>query len=295
MHQTYSNRISNPTPTVGRIISIKPFHSKFVTERQVDIWLPKGYNPRHKKPYSVIYMHDGQNLFDTKYAFNGQSWSVDITTQSLIDSGMIKPTIIVGIWNSTRRFEEYLPEPAISKLSSYQQYMLKAKQKGNSLSNDYLRFIVEELKPTIDHRFSVYADLQHTFISGSSMGGLISIYALAAYPHIFGGAACMSTHWPLILEQADISYSRPFMIYLAQHLPSPDIHRIYFDHGTETMDSNYEIHQREMDKVMVSLGYTYGKNWISNRFEGDAHNESAWGRRFTVPLQFMLKADSSLK
>ncbi len=280
---------SKPTPEVGSLISIKKFQSRYVDSRQVDIWLPKGFDPKKDQRYAVLYMQDGQNLFDTRYAFNGQIWAADVTMQKLIDAGSIKPAIIVGIWNTPKRFEEYLPKPAIEGLSPYQQYMLKGERSGVSLSDEYLRYIVEELKPYIDKNYPVESGPENTFIGGSSMGGLISAYAVAKYPDVFGGAACMSTHWPLSLESNDTAFSRPFMRYLAENLPSPGIHRIYFDFGTETLDARYEVHQQVMDSVMQSLGYTAGKDWLSLKFEGHPHNEAAWKKRFNEPLRFLMR------
>jgi predicted alpha/beta superfamily hydrolase len=288
MSQLTTTAKSTPKPKRGSIISIPAFQSKWVQSRQVDIWLPDGFSTNHTKQYAVLYMQDGQNLFDRKFGFNGQTWAADVSTQKLINKGLIPPTIIVGIWNTPKRLEEYLPKPAITGLSPYQQFILRGERSGISLSDEYLKFIVEELKPYIDSNFPVNTDPWHTFIGGSSMGALISAYALASYPEVFGGAACMSTHWPLSLESNDTSFSMPFMLYLSNNLPTRSNHRIYYDFGTETIDSRYELHQKIMDSVMQSLGYTMGANWLTRKFEGHAHNEEAWRKRFDVPLKFLL-------
>jgi predicted alpha/beta superfamily hydrolase len=279
---------TSPKPQYGSIDSIKDFNSEFVDKRQVDIWLPDGFEPDKDQKYAVLYMHDGQNLFDTRYGYNGQIWAADVSMQHLIDAGKVPPAIIVGIWNTPKRFEEYLPAPAFKGLTAYQQYLIKGERNGVTRSDEYLQFIVSELKPYIDSHYPTHTGPEHTFISGSSMGGLISAYALAAYPKVFGGAACLSTHWPLSLESNDTAFSRPFMLYLAQNLPAPGSHKIYFDFGTETLDARYELHQHVMDSVMQSMGYEQGLNWMTRKFEGDAHNEDAWRKRFTVPLKFLM-------
>jgi predicted alpha/beta superfamily hydrolase len=278
---------NTPKPKTGSIISIPSFQSAWVQSRQVDIWLPNGFNPESGQKYDVLYMHDGQNMFDRRFGFNRQIWAADVCAQSLIDKGLIRPVIIVGIWNTPQRFEEYLPKPAITGLSPYQQFILKGDRSGISLSDEYLKFIVEELKPYVDIHLPVHTNPWHTFTGGSSMGGLISAYAVASYPHVFGGAACMSTHWPLHLDSYDTSYSMPFMIYLSRHLPVGTAHRMFYDFGTETLDSRYELHQNVMDSVMQSIGYTQGENWITRKFEGHAHNEASWRKRFDVPLRFL--------
>ncbi len=278
----------SPKPQHGSIISLKQFPSEYVDKRQVDIWLPEGFDPASKQKYAVLYMHDGQNLFDTHYGFNGQIWAADVSMQQLIDDGKVLPTIIVGIWNTPKRFEEYLPAPAFNGLTAYQQYLIKGEHRGAMRSNEYLQFIVKEIKPYIDAHYPTHKGPEHTFISGSSMGGLISAYALAVYPEVFGGAACLSTHWPLSLESNDTAFSRPFMLYLAKNLPAPGSHKIYFDYGTETLDARYELHQNVMDSVMKSMGYVHGVNWETRKFEGDAHNEAAWRARFAFPLKFLM-------
>jgi pimeloyl-ACP methyl ester carboxylesterase len=139
---------------------------------------------------------------------------------------------------------------------------------------------------------------------GSSMGGLISLYALAEYPHIFGAAGCVSTHWPLLLPpegqelgDADVdAVATAFEGYLKSALPRPGSHRIYFDHGTETLDRHYGRYQARIDRLLASRGWQQGVNWVSRNFPGDGHNEQAWRGRVDVPLRFLLatqgKADA---
>lgn len=144
-----------------------------------------------------------------------------------------------------------------------------------------------ELKPYIDKHFPVKSDRDNTFIMGSSMGGLISIYALTEYPHIFAGAACLSTHWPGSFNQDDNPIPDAFLSYLEQHLPQPGTHRIYFDYGTETLDAWYPPLQARVDKLMKQKGFT-DHHWLTREFTGAAHTENAWAARLHIPLQFLL-------
>jgi predicted alpha/beta superfamily hydrolase len=112
------------------------------------------------------------------------------------------------------------------------------------------------------------------------MGGLISLYAICEYPHIFGGAGCVSTHWP-VLKQLIINY-------LNTHLPDPANHKLYFDFGTDGLDAEYEPYQIKVDKVLQKGGYVAGKNWITHKFDGHSHHESYWRKRVHIPLKFFL-------
>jgi enterochelin esterase-like enzyme len=112
------------------------------------------------------------------------------------------------------------------------------------------------------------------------MGALISAYAMAEYPETFGGAACISTHWP--------AGDGAVIDYLAKHLPAPGAHKFYFDYGTETLDASYEPFQQRMDAVMKSAGYTEGRDWVTQKFPGAEHSEKSWRQRVEVPLQFLL-------
>ena len=152
----------------------------------------------------------------------------------------------------------------------------------SELSTDnYLRFLVQELKPFIDKSYSTLTGRADTFVMGSSMGGLASLYALSEYPEIFGGAGCLSTHWP---AGKDV-----FLEWFKAHLPNAGEHKIYFDYGTATLDSLYEPYQLQMDHSMRQLGYTQGVDWITMKFPGAEHNEAAWRARVHIPLEFLLK------
>ena len=262
------------------------FISQFVPPRHVDVWLPENYNTQLDQNYSVLYMHDGQNLFDPKTATHGQTWGVAEALANLRNRNAVRPTIIVGIFNTPNRWAEYLPERPFnhpngaSLLNKFKAYL------SQPISSDnYLKFIVEELKPAIDKAYRTKPNQEETFIMGSSMGGLISLYALCEYPDIFAGAACLSTHWPAVEEI--------ILPYLAKALPQPGQHKLYFDYGTETLDALYEPLQKPVDAIMLGKRYTAGQDWLTRCFEGAEHNESAWRARVKLPLTFLLKYRAS--
>lgn len=283
-----------PKVSMGKLVRIANFESKFVPARNIDIWLPDNYNSKTK--YSVLYMHDGQMLFDSSTTWNKQAWDVDDVLGKLIQDQILKPCIVVGIWNTANRHPEYFPQKPFYSLTPEEQAQILTAARVNAtvtllgdgpVSDNYLKFIVQELKPAIDANYSTLTDAAHTFIMGSSMGGLISMYAICEYPDVFGGAACLSTHWPGTFTVEGNPIPTAFLNYLKDHLPSPKTHRIYFDYGTATLDALYKPFQLQANEIMKQAGYTE-KNWITREFVGEDHSEKAWHKRLHVPLSFLM-------
>ncbi len=266
----------------GRIERHKGFPSRLVIAREVDVWLPPGYDADTRARYPVVYMQDGQNLFVAATSYAGESWSVDKAMLHLISSGQSRGAIIVGVWNTeANRAAEYMPQKA-TPVSDAKDIEGLFTHDSHPISSDaYLKFLVTELKPFIDRTHRTETGRQHTFVMGSSMGGLISAYAMAEYPDVFGGAGCMSTHWP--------AGDGVVIDYLAKHLPKPGIHKFYFDYGTATLDSQYGPYQQRMDAVLRAGGYKPGSDWITRRFPGADHSEKSWRARVEVPLAFFLE------
>ncbi len=279
----------------GKLERLADFPSEFVSARNVDVWLPEGYSS--EKEYAVLYMHDGQMLYDASATWNKQEWAVDEVMGQLIEDGKVRDCIVVGVWNPGRgRHADYFPLIPFRMLDIGLQDSLMHKvnrSEDEALfaypvnSDNYLKFIVKELKPWIDQHYATKTDRDNTFVAGSSMGGLISWYAICQYPDVFGGAACLSTHWPGSFDAENNPIPDAFMSYLRRNLPDPKTHKIYFDYGTETLDALYEPYQKKADEVMRSRGYTE-KNWITQKFEGADHSENAWKERLHIPFTFLL-------
>ena len=284
-----------PKVVSGKIDRIENFKSEYVTARNVDIWLPEGYTD--DKEYAVLYMHDGQMLFDPATTWNKQAWNVDDIASKLMNAGKVRDFIVVGVWNGgTTRHPDYFPQEPYESLSDEQLEQLYTQFKAEDLkvaknfkpnSDDYLKFLVEELKPYIDRNYDVMTDRENTFIAGSSMGGLISMYAICEYPDVFGGAACLSTHWPGTHSLENNPIPQAFYNYMDENLPDPETHKIYFDCGNQTLDAMYPELQQQVDKVMLKNGYD-SNNWITKFFPGENHSEIAWEKRFHMPLEFLL-------
>ena len=266
----------------GRLERYAAFPSAHVAPRAVDVWLPPGYDAAPERAYPVFYMHDGQNLFEPSWAFAGVDWGIDEAMVRLIEQGATAGAIVVGVWKVEQRRREYMPQKPLAIASVREAARLYAGEPDfEAWSDRYLRFLVEELKPHIDATYRTTPEQASTFVMGSSMGGLISLYALCEYPAVFGGAACVSTHWPIGKEA--------LVDWFGAALPTPGAHRIYFDFGTATLDALYEPYQRRMDRAMQAAGYRRDVDWTTRKFEGAEHSEASWRERVDVPLRFLLQ------
>ena len=254
------------------------FPSKFVAARNVDVWLPPDFS--EDKKYPVLYMHDGQNIFEPISSIGSVAWEIDKAITRLVNAKKIPGAIVVGVWNSGIRWREYMPQKVyeVPEFEKDRPAFIE-RAGGDSISDSYLKFLVEEVKPFVDEKYPTLSDQQKTFIMGSSMGGLISLYAISQYPNVFRGAGCLSTHWS--------AGSGTLVNEMGKSLPDPGSHKLYFDYGTKGLDADYEPFQLQMDKYLREAGYDE-LNWMTRKFEGADHNEAAWRARVEIPLEFLL-------
>jgi predicted alpha/beta superfamily hydrolase len=265
----------------GTVEHLAPLQSKFVDRRNVEVWLPPGYATAEPRRYPVIYVHDGQNVFDPATSFIGVDWGIDETMTRLITEQKIPEAIIVAIWNTPKRLSEYMPQRALERVAESELDGMFRPVRQQPLGDAYLKYLVTELKPAVDARYRTRPDRAHTSVMGSSMGGLISLAAICEYPEVFGGAACLSTAWTVAGGVAARD--------LEKILPDPTTHKIYFDFGTETKDGRYEALQQEVDAQMKRAGFAAGVNWITKSFPGAEHSERAWQKRVHEPVEFLLR------
>jgi len=273
-----------PPPASGRIERLAQFASKNVAPRHVDVWLPADYSD--SKRYAVLYLMDGQNL---------QAWGADAAMARLMKDGKVPDTLIVAVWHGAeQRYAEYFPQKVLAAVPTTlrHEYVSKA-QNGKAQADAFLRFLVEELKPAIDRRFATKAGPRDTFIAGSSMGGLLALYALCEYPQVFGGAAALSAHWVGVppawgdKRLRNAAFPLAMLNYLALQLPGPGRHRLWLDRGTDALDSLYAPSLALFGDLLHERGYTEA-DAVTKVFEGAGHNERDWAARLDEPLSFLL-------
>ena len=203
----------------------------------------------------------------------------------LMAEGSVKRTIVVGIDNTPERLRELLP----GKIQSYMDED-DIEDPAYALGDSYLKFVTEEVKPFIDSLYRPLTDREHTFIAGSSMGGLISLYALCEYPEVFGGAACLSSHVSMAMLKLpgdNDQWAEAFTSYVHDHLPAANSARVYMDHGTEGLDANYDPWQKKIDTQFRESGWD-DSHFQSLVFGGHDHGETSWAARLDEPLTFLL-------
>ncbi len=276
--------------STGRIERWPNMASKHVDARHIDVWLPPGYHASRR--HAVLYMHDGQMLFDASTTWNKKAWRVDAVAAPLLAAGQLRNCIVVGVWNNgARRHAEYFPQAFLQYLPADLRRDFTSKSLGDKPQSDaYLRFLVEELKPAIDARYATLPDRENTVLMGSSMGGLISVYGLLEYPQVFSAAAALSTHWIGSFERNE-AIPGAALAYLRDKLPgaghsSPAI-RLYMDRGTTELDALYDQAQPRVDALLAQKGCK-PPAFVSRVFEGTGHNEDAWSQRLHIPLAFLL-------
>ena len=288
--------IGSPAAALGRIDTIPAFSSAYVMPRQVTVWTPEGYDPKGP-PLPVLYMHDGENLYEPSHSLSHADWGIAATVSRLIKAGKIPPVIIVGMNSTPLRGREYLPAGIVAKLPEATRTVIEASWKGPSLADAYLAFIILEVKPYVDRHYRTKTDAAHTFIMGSSMGGLISFYAQAEHPEVFGGSASLSLHMlmggPVDMVSVDQKGLEKDVIaafdrYVTDKPLTSEGHKIYVDRGDQTLDAYYGAYTADFDAMMSRHGWNSSDTYMSRTYPGAAHSEPDWARRLDIPLEFLL-------
>jgi enterochelin esterase-like enzyme len=252
-------------PPGGHLRRHEAFRSKFLDQdRDVLVWLPPGYEDSDVR-HPVLYMHDGQNLFEPDTAFQkGEHWRVGETATELIEKGDIEPLIIVGIYNTgDHRKNEYTP--------TYDARL------GGGAADDYGRMIIEELKPLVDMTYRTRPDADSTGIGGSSLGGLVSLYLAFTHPQVFHRVAALSPsvwwNWRAILKTVRQSRSKPPL-------------KIWLDMGTAEGKKGLDD-ARLLKAALVGLGFSVGADLQYAEYEGATHSEKAWAERVGPMLKYL--------
>ena len=242
------------------------FYSVYLkNERDIIIWFPPSYQDSNKR-YPVLYALDGQNLFSPTTAFIGKDWQVDETATRLIQQKKIEEFIVVGIYNTKDRLEEY-------NLWT---------DKGKKFAN----FIIREMKTFVDENYRTITNKSNTFIMGSSLGGLYSFQLVWNYPTIFSKAACLSSSfW--------VDDKKIFEEVKSDENPLKDI-TLYIDCGGEEKELIED--SKEMMKLLEEIGYTKNINLFTHLEKGGKHTEEDWADRLHIPFTklFPRKNDTSI-
>ena len=258
--------------TIAGDIRLHPkFHSKLLNnDRTLVVYVPPGYEQSGDRRFPVLYMQDGQNLFDGRTSYAGVEWQVDEAAERLIDAGQIKPVIIVGIYNTPDRSPEFTPPPT-------------------GRANFYGRFIVEEVKPFIDSHYRTMPDRANTSIGGSSMGGLASLWVAKEHPNVFSQIALLTPFLrvegkPLTdLLGSDAGWLKGRRVWLDMG-PSP---KKYYP-GEDPMGD-----ARAFAKLFESAGLKPAADYKFVEVEGGEHTESSWQARVDEVLMFLYGTEGS--
>jgi len=263
--------VSRTSTLTGDIRYHWAFHApQLNNDRTLIVYLPPGYDEHADERYPVLYMHDGNNIFDAATSFAGE-WNADETAQRLIDAGKLPKLIIVGIYNTPERIAEYTP--------------FRDTEHGGGKGDAYLAFVVETVKPFIDKTYRTQPDRAHTGIAGSSLGGLISLYAACKYPDVFGCAGVIS---PAALTWADGAMLK----YVREHKPGRPA-RLWTDIGTEEGraspgETPPPVRDcRELVRVLEAAGLRPDADFHYEEVAGGQHSEVDWSRRFDRVLLFL--------
>lgn len=242
----------------GQVEYIRSVQGKALHERDLVIWLPPDYEKSEQR-YPVLYMHDGQNIFDSRTSAFGVDWQADETADSLICSGEIPPLIIVGIYNTQDRGDEYLP---------------------GSTSEAYMNLIINNIKPLIDTKYRTLQGRENTYTGGSSAGGIISFMMVWEHPDVFSKALCFSPAFKI--DRID---------YVSKVIGTERRDNVYFYiyNGGLGTDIRLRPGVEEMLQALKQKGYKEGKDFYYDEDLSSEHFESAWAKHFPLALKILFK------
>ena len=228
------------------------------------VLLPPGYDADQNRRYPVLYLHDGQNVFD-KATSVGDEWRVDETALGLITAGAIEPLIVVGIYNTgEHRIEEYTPTA-------------DAEKKQGGKADQYARMLIEEIKPFIDREYRTRPDAGSTGLGGSSLGGLLTMHIGIRHSNVFTRIAALSP---------SVWWDKRVIVREVTELPGKLPLKIWLDAGTQEGEEVI-ADARALRDALVTKGWVAGQDLAYMEAEGAQHNEASWGSRIDSVLRFL--------
>jgi predicted alpha/beta superfamily hydrolase len=269
----YTGALSENRAKDQRRIRLHPrFPSRYLsTPRDIVVYLPPGYGSE-SAPCPVLYLQDGQNLFDPHTAFGGQDWRADVTADDLIQRGLIEPLIIVGIYNTgVRRVSEYTPTKD------------PRRRKGGK-GDRYAKMTAHELKPFIDREYRTRRSAAHNGVGGSSLGGLVSLETGLLYPRVFGRLAILSP---------SVWWDNRSILEMVAAYKFESRARIWLDSGTDEGDAPHQsiAELKLLRDALTEKGWREGVDLRCSVVPGAGHHEHAWGARFGEVLQYLFPRD----
>jgi enterochelin esterase-like enzyme len=256
----------------GQLRKFEKYRSRFLPRtRDLIVYLPPGYEANEHSRYPVLYLQDGQNLFDGSTSFiPGMDWHVKDTADHLIDQGAIRPLIIVGIYNTGKwRLGEYTPS--------------RDKKMGGGKADRYGQMLLEEIMPFVESEYRTLSGPANTGLGGSSLGGLLAIYLGLRFPQVFGKLAVLSP---------SVWWNRGWILNFASRVALPGRPRIWLDVGTKEGGRSAE-NVRRLCGVLVEKGWHEGRDLRFEVISGAEHNEAAWAQRVGPFLQFLFPSGES--
>jgi enterochelin esterase-like enzyme len=252
----------------GSLHKYERYRSRFLpSERDVIVYVPGGYDWNPQRRFPVLYLQDGQNIFDPATSFAGVAWRVGETTDRLIAEGKIQPLVIVAIYNTGRqRLREYTPS--------------RAKKLGGGGANRYGQMLVKEIKPFIESKYRILVGAHNTGLGGSSLGGLLTMYLGLRYPEVFGKLAVLSPA---------IWWNQRWIVDYAARRRLKFRPRIWLDIGTQEGLRIVDDARRLRD-VLVQKGWQEGGDLHYEEIQGGQHNEAAWAQRVDPFMPFLFPA-----
>ncbi|MFG6468810.1 alpha/beta hydrolase [Roseateles sp. BYS87W] len=264
-----------PAQRTGRIERLGVVPSAHVQARDVQVWLPPGYERDTDARYPVLYLHDGQNVFDAQAA--GAEWQVDEAAQAGVQSGRLQPFIVVAVASTETRARDYTPS---AMLVPAERLGTSAPERQGGGVAAYARFLIEELKPAIDARFRTRPGRANTAVGGSSFGGLASMWLALHRADTFGAALVVSPSvwWDDLFILRDAS---------ATTVAPRERPRLWVDMGGEEGPQAVRL-ARDLAHTLAQRGWTRDQLQFTEDPRG-SHDEASWARRVPAMLDFLYR------
>ena len=249
-------------------------------KHRVDVWVPKDLNPNTP----VLVMHDGRNLFDLANTFAGATWGV---IPAIRDELRAAQPLVIGVWglSDETRLRELSPEKIVREdVEHFWQHVPEDYRTTGiePFGDSYISLISDAILPFMLEKYGIRHSLDRTAVMGSSMGGLISLYAMGERPELFGTAICFSTHWPFGDDR--------MVEGLVNRLPDPATHRVWTDTGTKELDANYAPFHAKAHELLKRKGFDEPEGLVAATYPYTGHHESYWSRRVVDALSWWLRA-----